>query len=219
MVKTVDDQATDERYGISELAEAAGVSVRTVRYYIAEGLLPPPHVAGAKSTYTREHLSRLRVIGRLKDAFLPLKEIRRQLAAMDAAAIQELADEADAPTAPPSPPPAARYVAEELSAFEVSPRSARAPARASRKDEPDPESAARYIKRVLQESAHRPAAPATPRPLPPRPPMHPGPDDSSTAWRRITLGDGAELLIRDEVYQRLREKVDWLVSWARKVFD
>ncbi|MGH2550476.1 MAG: MerR family DNA-binding transcriptional regulator, partial [Thermomicrobiales bacterium] len=29
----------DERYSLQELAESAGVSTRTVRYYITEGLL------------------------------------------------------------------------------------------------------------------------------------------------------------------------------------
>lgn len=90
----------EERYGIAELAEAADVSVRTVRYYIAEGLLPPPVTAGARSYYTAEHLARLRLIGRLKDAFLPLREIRRHLSALDEETIRELAEaEAEAEAA------------------------------------------------------------------------------------------------------------------------
>ena len=91
--------ADDERYGVAELADAADVSVRTVRYYIAEGLLPPPVTAGARSYYTREHLDRLRVIGRMKDAYLPLREIRKQLAAMDEAAIRQIADNVAVETA------------------------------------------------------------------------------------------------------------------------
>jgi DNA-binding transcriptional MerR regulator len=86
----------EERYGIAELAEAADVSVRTVRYYIAEGLLPPPVTAGARSYYTREHLARLQLIGRLKDAYLPLREIRRHLAALNDETIIELAEETEA---------------------------------------------------------------------------------------------------------------------------
>ncbi|MBL8128342.1 MAG: MerR family DNA-binding transcriptional regulator, partial [Chloroflexia bacterium] len=31
---------------LADLTEAADVSTRTVRYYIAEGLLPPPEGAG-----------------------------------------------------------------------------------------------------------------------------------------------------------------------------
>ena len=37
------------------------------------------------------------------------------------------------------------------------------------------------------------------------------------AWRRIAIGDDAELLIREEAYHRRRDKVDWLIEWARKV--
>ncbi len=69
-------------YSLEELTERAGVTVRTVRYYIAEGLLPPPVTVGRNASYTREHLDRLRLITRLKEGYLPLKEIRRQIQAM-----------------------------------------------------------------------------------------------------------------------------------------
>jgi len=69
----------ERRLSLAQLTEAAGVSVRTVRYYIAEGLLPPPLGSGPASFYTPAHLQRLQVIGRLKEAYLPLKEIRRRL--------------------------------------------------------------------------------------------------------------------------------------------
>lgn len=50
---------------LTELTAAADVSVRTVRYYIGEGLLPPPEGAGPGSSYGRGHLDRLRLIQRL----------------------------------------------------------------------------------------------------------------------------------------------------------
>ena len=37
-------------YSISELAEAAGVSTRTIRYYVSEGLLPPPVGSGTRTS-------------------------------------------------------------------------------------------------------------------------------------------------------------------------
>lgn len=82
-----------EAMGLTELVEAAGVSVRTVRYYIAEGLLPPPHGAGPRAAYTADHLDRLRLIARLKDAYLPLREIRRRLRGLDATAVRALLKE------------------------------------------------------------------------------------------------------------------------------
>ena len=70
------------RWSLAELVGAADVSVRTVRYYIGEGLLPPPAGAGPGSSYGQAHLDRLRLIQRLKAAYLPLKEIRRRLAGL-----------------------------------------------------------------------------------------------------------------------------------------
>src|SRR5919199_521942 len=71
-----------ERYRIAELARATGVTPRTIRYYVAEGLLPPPEGAGPAAVYSARHRDRLELIGRLKDQYLPLKEIRRRLATL-----------------------------------------------------------------------------------------------------------------------------------------
>jgi DNA-binding transcriptional MerR regulator len=65
--------------GISELAERAGVTPRTIRYYVAEGLLPAPSGRGQRRAYSTEHLARLDLIRELKAAYLPLHEIRRRL--------------------------------------------------------------------------------------------------------------------------------------------
>jgi DNA-binding transcriptional MerR regulator len=50
---------------IGELASAAGVSVRTVRYYQERRLLPPPRRDGRIAWYSQAHLTRLRIIGGL----------------------------------------------------------------------------------------------------------------------------------------------------------
>ena len=52
----------DSDYQINELAKRAGVSVRTIRFYIDEGLLPAPTNRGRYSTYTDEYLDRLELI-------------------------------------------------------------------------------------------------------------------------------------------------------------
>ncbi len=64
---------------ISELAEKADVTVRTIRYYLAEGLLPAPIIHGKYAYFTREHLDRLELIRRLKDIYLPLEDIKNIL--------------------------------------------------------------------------------------------------------------------------------------------
>jgi DNA-binding transcriptional MerR regulator len=79
-----------ERLTLGELTSAADVSVRTVRYYIAEGLLPPPERSGPGSAYTQGHLDRLRLIQRLKEAYLPLKEIRRRLSGLSDKEVRSL---------------------------------------------------------------------------------------------------------------------------------
>jgi DNA-binding transcriptional MerR regulator len=68
--------------GIAELAQRAGVTPRTIRYYVAEGLLPPAGGRGQRRAYTEEHLRRLEVIGQLKAAYLPLREIRRRFTSL-----------------------------------------------------------------------------------------------------------------------------------------
>src|SRR5215212_9161840 len=113
------DRATagTERLTLSELTAAADVSVRTVRYYIAEGLLPPPEGSGPGSSYTRGHLDRLRLIQRLKEAYLPLKEIRRRLSGLsDYEARKLLADEDQRGT--PGSAPASELLYEESLAGE-----------------------------------------------------------------------------------------------------
>lgn len=64
---------------LPELADRAGVSIRTVRYYIQQGLLAAPESRGPGAHYTEEHLERLLLIKRLQREHLPLAEIRRVL--------------------------------------------------------------------------------------------------------------------------------------------
>jgi DNA-binding transcriptional MerR regulator len=74
---------------IGDLAQRAGVSVRTIRYYINEGLLPPPEVRGRYTYYSDNYLYRLELIRRLKDAFLPLKEIRQRMMSLNDEEVRE----------------------------------------------------------------------------------------------------------------------------------
>src|SRR5687768_2719433 len=68
-----------ESFDLAQLADRAGVSQRTVRYYIQQGLLPSPETRGPGAHYTAEHLDRLRLIRRLQREHLPLAEIRKRL--------------------------------------------------------------------------------------------------------------------------------------------
>ena len=64
---------------LTELVEHTGVSLRTVRYYIQQGLVPGPDGLGPKSTYNEGHIARLRLIRAWQEEFLPLAEIRSRL--------------------------------------------------------------------------------------------------------------------------------------------
>jgi DNA-binding transcriptional MerR regulator len=66
-------------FDITELAHLAGVTGRTVRYYVQQGLLPAPPSRGPGARYEQGHLDRLRLIRRLQSEHLPLAEIRRRL--------------------------------------------------------------------------------------------------------------------------------------------
>lgn len=67
---------TDEaRYGIEELADRAGVSRRTVRYYVQRGLLPAPTGLGRGKHYTEGHLARLVQVRDLQEGGVGLAEI------------------------------------------------------------------------------------------------------------------------------------------------
>ena len=73
----MDSPAT--QFDLPDLADRAGVSIRTVRYYIQQGLLPKPEARGPGAHYKDEHLDRLLLIKRLQKEHLPLAEIRRAI--------------------------------------------------------------------------------------------------------------------------------------------
>lgn len=66
-------------YKISELAEKAGVTKRTIHYYISKGLLLPPEGSGVNSVYNDEHLERLLLIKKLQEKYMPLNKIREHI--------------------------------------------------------------------------------------------------------------------------------------------
>lgn len=91
-------------FSVHELAGALGegMTARTVRYYIAEGILPRPDERGR---FSRTHLNRLRLIQRLKDAYLPLAEIRSRMAAVSDEEVAAALTGYDSATAEETGPP------------------------------------------------------------------------------------------------------------------
>lgn len=64
---------------MEDLETESGLTARTIRYYISEGLLPPAYGRGPSAVYDADHLLRLRYIQQLKAARLPLNDIKERL--------------------------------------------------------------------------------------------------------------------------------------------
>ena len=216
-----------ERMTLGELTAAADVSVRTVRYYIAEGLLPPPEGSGPGSSYTQGHRDRLLLIQRLKEAYLPLKEIRRRLSGLSDDEVGGLLAAGENRAAPATSSTAGMLYDESLAGardylallesgeeYRTEPMALQFPA------------AAVPLEAALAESDFRPepARSRGPRAAGTSASTSPRRDQSVASpgtglWHRISLGAEAELVISDRVYGRHRDRIDWLVRWARKVFS
>jgi DNA-binding transcriptional MerR regulator len=69
-----------EELTVDELASRTGMTVRTVRFYAAEGLLPPPVRRGRVGYYGASHRMRLELIRTLQEHGYTLAAIERVLA-------------------------------------------------------------------------------------------------------------------------------------------
>jgi DNA-binding transcriptional MerR regulator len=72
----------DKKYRIGELAEKAGVTKRTVHYYISRGLIPPSEGTGQQSYYSDDHLVRILLVKKLQERYLPLEKIKKIIAGL-----------------------------------------------------------------------------------------------------------------------------------------
>ena len=80
MVTLLDVQVTDDAVlSVDELAARSGATVRTIRYYQSEGLLPAPTRHGREVRYGNEHLDRLQLIAALQERGLRLTAIAELL--------------------------------------------------------------------------------------------------------------------------------------------
>jgi MerR family transcriptional regulator, copper efflux regulator len=81
----VDTEPVDAaRHHIGEVAEAVGLSLRTIRYYEETGLvLPCERTSGGFRLYTDRDIDRLRLIKQMKPLDLTLDEMRDLLATRD----------------------------------------------------------------------------------------------------------------------------------------
>lgn len=191
--------SNDISLSIDELAERTQTPVRTVRYYIAENLLPGPGARGKGAVYTEEHLLRLRLIRRLTERRAPLAEIRALLAGVTGEDIRALLAEEDA-----------RAEALERATQSLSPKDyvsallerARTPQTPAKPPTPKP------LREAFQSAltAQTPQAPMG-RPLAASS-STPAPAAEASAWRRVELAPGVELHIRADAEARERALIE-----------
>jgi DNA-binding transcriptional MerR regulator len=193
----------DDRYSLTDLADLAGVTPRTVRYYLAQGLLPAVGQRGPRTTYDQGHLARLRLIRRLQGEHLPLAEIRRRIEALGEDEIRELAG--STVTTPPSGS-ALEYLRTVLGD----------PARGA-------SATSSLLRRIavppaaVADQAVEPAAPAGAAPhsvsAEPTPPLE------RSQWERVALAPDIELHIRRPLSRAQNKQVDRLVTIARELLE
>ena len=70
-------------YTIDEIAAAAKVPSRTIRFYQSRGALMPPEIRGRVAYYGQAHIERLKLIAQLQDRGLRIDAIRDLLTSID----------------------------------------------------------------------------------------------------------------------------------------
>lgn len=198
---------------IGELARASGVTVRTIRYYIQQGLLPSAEFSGPSTRYSPGHLVRLRLVRSLQARNVPLVEIRSRIGGLDDDEAQTLLETLEGPGATaarveaggraeagPLPVASSRWAV-------AMPRAAAASLTA-----PGPvsgDSAVDYVRRVLAEFGPEVASPSAARPA----------AQTRTAWERIALAPDVELHLRPSDDVRRRARLERLIEAAREILE
>lgn len=187
----------DGTYTITELADLADVTPRTVRFYVAQGLLPAPLGAGLGARYDEDHLRRLRLIRRLQGEHLPLAEIRKRLATMTAVEIEAIV-ESDPEPAPDSALDYLDHLLGDRAVREVQP--------------------SLLMRSVAPAQVWNAPPPPTPAASPPAPSEPPQAIDRSQ-WDRIQLDPDVELHVRRPLSRIQNKRVERLVELARQILQ
>lgn len=185
-------------YSLADLTKLTGVSPRTVRYYIAQGLLPAPTQQGSNARYSSAHLDRIRVIRKLQSAHLPLAEIRRRLESLRPEEVASLAD--GGPTVETAAGSALDYIQSLL-------RPAAPPVFAI----PSPPAAMTAARSTLThpEEALKPSSEP--------PPESAIGEPDRAQWERITLDPDVEIHIRRPLSRQQNRRVERLIAIAREL--
>jgi DNA-binding transcriptional MerR regulator len=227
-----------DTYSIADLARLSGVNVRTIRYYLAQGLLPGSGESGPGAHYGEGHLDRLRLTKRLQAQHLPLSEIRRRLAELSDTDVAGLVATAPEPASAPTTS-ALEYVRGLLGAsfaqratsmpssasLLASPAAPAAPAPPAPPAQPRPMlGRARHaamgigseLPPAVSDAEIGEAASAAPASAAHAAPAEPaGPERSQ--WERLELSPNIELHVRRPLSRLEQKRVERLITIARQV--
>jgi DNA-binding transcriptional MerR regulator len=196
---------TDTPYTIADLARLTGVTPRTVRYYVAQGLLPGPDATGRGAHYDDGHLARLQLTRRLQRQHLPLAEIRARLSTMTEDEIANLAT-----PDPESPSPSTSALEYIRTVLQGTPTADAGHVRARLASEAFPASGPSPMASPLAfDPSDSGTAVTTPPPEPP--------SLERSQWERLSLGPNVELHIRRPLSRHEQRRVDRLITIARQV--
>jgi DNA-binding transcriptional MerR regulator len=208
-----------DTFDLGELSSAAGVTPRTIRYYVQQGLLPSPGTRGPGTRYDRAHLDRLHLIRRLQREHLPLAEIRRRLEALDDEGVRTaLATTTDAdPEGVARSSSALDYVRELLARQAARTEVARPPGQV-----PPPTLSASAARAGAPSAAFGVPAPQTSQGFSARQVTEPALSQSvrptRSTWDRIPLASDVELHVRRPLSREQNRRVERLIETARGLF-
>ena len=205
-------------YSLSELAALTGLSARTIRFYVTQGLVHSPGREGRSTRYPETTLARLRLICSLRDAHQPLAEIRRQLESLSDEEVVALSAAPPAPPEPPSPGSALEFVRRLLGTDQPAIRPDEHALQQLAFPPPPPPPAANgpapydippdlYRRRVASE-----IAPPLTRSSKPTPSV-----GDRSQWERIVVGPDIELHVRRPLSKPANRTVERLIAFARQL--
>jgi DNA-binding transcriptional MerR regulator len=200
-----------ENLSIEDLEKHSGLSTRTLHYYMSKELLPGPETRGKNASYTQEHLDRLDLILILKELRLSLDEIK---ALLDQLTPEEICQYRD-------------HQENLLDRIKQN-----APGGKGEGQDRQQSSALDYLKGLEEmQSTQKIASEIHESKVAPDMLFQESHTDiflnntsirinlSGDLWRRVVLGDGIELHIRQSGDEQNRYYVDRLIKFARSLMN
>ena len=201
-----------EEFTLEDLEKMSGLSIRTLRFYIQEGLLPGPDTRGKFARYSRKHLDTIRFIHRLKEVHMPLQQIRHLLDTMSSEDIERVIQSQSEKNFTLTSP---QFFSKNKEIEEPS-------------GKPERSSALDYIRSLenlkgRQKINDSPPHYKTP-PAPSQPPLLSSEPSGSLPvrggenWQRIRLAEGVELHVRQPMGREKEQTVEELIETAHELF-